>query len=55
MRIDYRHYRAPAFIWSGLAFVTWRSSPCCSAPRHNSARRWFGIGGLASSHRSSPS
>jgi cell division protein FtsW len=46
MRIDYRNYREPAFIWSGLAVV----SVCLvavlfSAPVNN-ARRWFSIGGL---------
>ena len=46
MRVDYRTYREPAFIWTvprrrGLALVAVLFSPPV-----NNARRWFGIGGL---------
>ena len=46
MRIDYRNYRDPAFIWSGLGLVTVALVAVLFSPPHNSARRWFGIGGL---------
>ena len=46
MRIDYRNYRDPAFIWSGLGLVTLALVAVLFSPPHNSARRWFGIGGL---------
>ena len=46
MRIDYRIYRDPAFIWSGLGLVTVALVAVLFGPPHNSARRWFGIGGL---------
>ena len=46
MRIDYRNYREPAFIWTclflvavGLVAVLFRSPV-------NGARRWFGVGGI---------
>ena len=47
MRVDYRTYRQPAFIWS-LARRSSRcaSSPCCSCRPVNNARRWFSVGGL---------
>src|SRR5580693_3102309 len=41
MRIDYRHYRQPKFIWTGLALVAFYFR----APV-NGARRWFGVGGI---------
>jgi cell division protein FtsW len=46
MRIDYRFYRAPAFLWSALALVTAGLIAVLFAAPVNSARRWFGIGGL---------
>jgi len=46
MRIDYRNYREPAFIWSFLAVVTIALIAVLFMPRVNGARRWFSIGGL---------
>jgi cell division protein FtsW len=46
MRIDYRMYREPAFIWSGLAIVTVGLVLVLFSPPVNNARRWFSIGGL---------
>ena len=46
MRIDYRHYREPAFIWSALGLATLALVAVLFSPPLNSARRWFGIGGL---------
>ena len=46
MRIDYRLYRTPAFIWSSLAFVTLALIAVLFSPPVNGARRWFAIGGL---------
>ena len=46
MRIDYRMYREPVFIWSGLAIVTVGLVLVLFSPPVNNARRWFSIGGL---------
>jgi len=46
MRVDYRHYREPAFIWSALAIVTVALVAVLFSPERNNARRWFSIGGL---------
>jgi cell division protein FtsW len=46
MRIDYRTYREPIFIWSGLAVVTVCLVLVLFSPPVNNARRWFSIGGL---------
>jgi cell division protein FtsW len=46
MRIDYRAYREPVFIWSGLAIVTVCLVLVLFSPPVNNARRWFSIGGL---------
>src|SRR6266851_6554803 len=46
MRIDYRAYREPVFIWSGLAIVTVCLILVLFSPPVNNARRWFSIGGL---------
>jgi cell division protein FtsW len=46
MRIDYRLYRTPTFIWSSLAFVTLALIAVLFSPPVNGARRWFAIGGL---------
>jgi cell division protein FtsW len=46
MRIDYRHYREPAFIWSGLAFVGFALVCVYFRAPVNGARRWFGVGGI---------
>lgn len=46
MRVDYRHYRDPVFIWSCLGLVTVALIAVLFGAPHNNARRWFGIGGL---------
>jgi cell division protein FtsW len=46
MRIDYRTYRKPVFIWSCLGVATLALvAVLFSAPVKN-ARRWFGVGGI---------
>src|SRR2546430_7393478 len=45
MRIDYRFYREPAFIWTVLGFVAFALiAVYFRAPVHG-ARRWLGVGG----------
>ena len=47
MRIDYRSYREPVFIWTCLGVVTvWRWSRCCSARRSTARGAGSAIGGL---------
>src|ERR1700691_2794404 len=46
MRIDYRPYREPAFIWSSLAVVVIGLIAVLFSPPVNNAHRWFAIGGL---------
>jgi cell division protein FtsW len=46
MRVDYRMYREPAFIWSALGLVTLALIAVMFSPPVNNARRWFAIGGL---------
>jgi cell division protein FtsW len=46
MRVDYRHYRNPVFVWSALALVTLALIAVLFSPPHNNAHRWFGVGGL---------
>ena len=46
MRIDYRSYRQPAFIWTSLILVALGLVGVLFSPPVNSARRWFAIGGL---------
>jgi cell division protein FtsW len=46
MRIDYRMYREPVFIWSFLCLVTLALVAVLFGPPVNNARRWFAIGGL---------
>src|SRR6266478_9087029 len=46
MRIDYRTYRQPAFIWSFVGIVTIGLVAVLFMPSRNSATRWFLIGGL---------
>ena len=46
MRIDYRTYREPVFIWSGLGLVVVCLVLVLFSPPVNSARRWFGVGSL---------
>ena len=46
MRVDYRNYREPVFIWSSLAFVALGLVAVLFSPPVNGARRWFGLGGI---------
>jgi cell division protein FtsW len=46
MRVDYRLYREPVFIWSCLGVVTFALVAVLFSPPVNNARRWFAIGGL---------
>jgi cell division protein FtsW len=46
MRVDYRTYREPPFIWGCLVCVLTALVLVLFMPPHNNARRWFGIGGL---------
>ena len=46
MRIDYRTYREPVFIWTCLGVVTGALVLVLFSPPVNNAHRWFGIGGI---------
>jgi cell division protein FtsW len=46
MRVDYRTYREPVFIWTTLGLVTCALLAVLFSPPVNNARRWFAIGGL---------
>src|SRR5262245_48312799 len=46
MRVDYRAYRQPVFIWSSLAIVTLGLLAVLFSAPVNNARRWFALGGL---------
>jgi cell division protein FtsW len=46
MRVDYRNYREPAFIWTCLGLVTLGLVAVFFRAPVNGARRWFGIGGI---------
>jgi cell division protein FtsW len=46
MRIDYRMYREPVFIWSCLGIVAVALVAVLFGPPVNNARRWFAVGGL---------
>src|SRR5689334_18808877 len=46
MRIDYRNYRQPAFIWCCLGGTALCLIAVMFSPPVNNARRWFSIGGL---------
>jgi cell division protein FtsW len=46
MKLDYRLYRQPAFIWSALAVAIVCLVLVLFSPPVNNARRWFSIGGL---------
>jgi cell division protein FtsW len=45
-RIDYRHYREPAFIWAVIGVITISLIAVLFTPPVNKAARWFRIGGL---------
>src|SRR5919204_4574258 len=44
MRVDYRLYREPAFIWTCLGFVAFALVAVYFRAPVNGARRWFGVG-----------
>jgi cell division protein FtsW len=46
MRIDYRTYRQPVFIWTSLVVVGAALIAVLFMPPVNNARRWFGIGSI---------
>jgi cell division protein FtsW len=46
MRVDYRVYREPLFIWSFLGIVAVALVAVLFSPPVNNARRWFSVGGL---------
>jgi cell division protein FtsW len=46
MRIDYRCYREPVFIWTCLAGVSLALVGVYFRAPINGARRWFGVGGI---------
>lgn len=46
MRIDYRTYREPAFIWTCLGVVALGLVTVLFSAPVNNARRWLGVGGL---------
>jgi cell division protein FtsW len=46
MRVDYRTYRQPLFVWSSLAMVLIALVAVLFRAPINNARRWFSVGGL---------
>jgi cell division protein FtsW len=46
MRIDYKTYKAPSFIWTTLVVVSLCLVAVLFSPPVNNARRWFAVGGL---------
>ena len=46
MRIDYRHYRQPVVIWTGVVLVTLALIAVLFGRPVKGATRWLGIGGL---------
>src|SRR4051812_49026595 len=46
MKLDYRRYREPFFIWSCLAVVALALVAVLFSPPVNNARRWVGLAGL---------
>src|SRR6185436_8823723 len=46
MRIDYRTYREPVFLWSSLGIVLVGLVIVLFSPPVNNARRWLAMGGL---------
>jgi len=46
MRIDYRTYREPVFIWTFLGFACLALIAVLFSPPVNNARRWFGVAGI---------
>src|SRR5207248_9849205 len=46
MRIDYRTYREPVFIWTSVVIVGVALVAVLFMPPVNNARRWFGVAGI---------
>src|SRR5262249_30187726 len=46
MRIDYRLYKTPSFIWTSLALVAFALVAVYFRAPVNGARRWFAVGGI---------
>lgn len=46
MHVDYRHYRQPVVIWSGLGVVVAALIAVLFASQINGTRRWFGVAGI---------
>jgi cell division protein FtsW len=46
MKVDYRTYREPVFIWSCLGLVVFALVAVLFSPPVNNARRWFGMAGI---------
>jgi cell division protein FtsW len=46
MRIDYRTYREPVFIWTGLGLAAAALVLVLFSPPVNNARRWFAVAGI---------
>jgi len=46
MKVDYRTYREPVFIWTCLGLVTLALIAVLFSAPVNSARRWFGLAGI---------
>ena len=46
MRIDYRTYREPVFIWTGLGVVGLALVAVLFSPPVNNAHRWFNLAGI---------
>ena len=46
MRVDYRTYRQPLFIWSALGMLGFALVAVLFGPKINGARRWFGVAGI---------
>src|SRR5580765_6459491 len=46
MRVDYRCYREPTFIWTCLGLVAFALVAVYFRAPVNGARRWFGVGGI---------
>jgi cell division protein FtsW len=46
MRVDYRTYRQPVFIWAALGLLGFALVAVLFGPKINGARRWFGVAGI---------